>query len=47
MAKYDTDMEEMDLKIQIGRNKHAAMKEKRIDLEQTVSIVPNFLCNQL
>lgn len=38
MDKYDTDIEAIDLKIQIQRNKYSATKEKRINFEQTVSI---------
>lgn len=43
MEKYDTDMEMMDLKIHIQRNKYTAMKEKRLELEETVSIYHTFL----
>lgn len=37
MHKYDTDMEAIDLKIHIERNKYATMKDKRIHIEKKVS----------
>lgn len=43
MVKYDTDVEAIDLKIQVQRNAHAAMKDKRMMLEQTVKYLPFFL----
>lgn len=42
MDKFDTDMEKMDLKIQIQKNEYAIMREKRIDLETTVRIYNKF-----
>lgn len=36
MDKYDTDMEAIDLKIQIKRNDYTNMLNRRIDLEETV-----------
>lgn len=39
MNKYDKDMEDIDLKIQIKKNDYQNMLEKRIDLEQTVSYI--------
>lgn len=36
MAKYDKDMENIDLKIQIKKNDYYDMLDKRINLEETV-----------
>lgn len=36
MDKYDTDMENIDLKIQIKKNDYQNMRDKRFELEETV-----------
>lgn len=36
MNKYDKDMENIDLKIQIKKNDYQNMLDKRIHLEETV-----------
>lgn len=38
MNKYDTDMEDMDLKIQIMKNKYQSAVEQREEMEETVHI---------
>ncbi|CAH0594064.1 unnamed protein product [Chrysodeixis includens] len=37
MDKYDTDMEKVDLKIQIKKNEYQNMRDKRVDLEETLA----------
>lgn len=47
MNKYDKDMEDMDLKIQIKKNDYQNMLDKRIDLEQTVCYILTSIFPQL
>lgn len=37
MDKYDKDMENIDLKIQIKKNDYQNMRDRRMELEDTVS----------
>lgn len=39
MTKYDTDMEGIDLKIQLKKNEYQNMYDKRINLEDTVRYI--------
>lgn len=39
MAKYDGDMDSVDLKIQIQKNYYIHMKDKRIELQGTVIFI--------
>lgn len=42
MMKYDEDIEEMDLKIQVKKNEYELELEKRISIEETVSFTYRF-----
>lgn len=39
MTKYDNDIEEIDLKIQVKRNEYELALEKRVNIENKVSFI--------